>query len=88
RITAKDKKEWEDFANANLSLAETSIARLTAKETVPVNTGSNKPAPVADERKDWTFTDWSRKDTQGLLKMKAENPEAYRALAEKSGVKF
>lgn len=86
RITAKEREEWEALANSNFELAAKSIAKLTAKEVLPV--GGKTPPANTDERKDWTFTDWSRKDTAGLLKMKSENPERYNALVAQTGVKL
>lgn len=34
-----------------------------------------------DDRSEWTFEDWEKKDSQGLLKMKREEPEKYEELA-------
>lgn len=36
----------------------------------------------ADDREAWSFDDWSKKDSAGLLKMKTDDPEKYRALAQ------
>lgn len=35
-----------------------------------------------DERENWSFDDWSKKDSAGLLKMKNSEPEKYAALAQ------
>lgn len=86
RITAKEKEDWTKLANADFSLAESSLGKLAKKEKLPV---AGKPnTETVDERKDWTFTDWSRKDTSGLLKMKKEDPEKYAELCNKSNVKY
>lgn len=36
----------------------------------------------ADERKDWKYSDWERKDPAGLAKMQNESPEKFNALVE------
>jgi hypothetical protein len=36
-----------------------------------------------DERKDWSFDDYSKKDPKALEKMKTEEPEKYKALLKK-----
>jgi ATP-dependent Clp protease protease subunit len=36
-----------------------------------------------ENREDWKFSDWSKKDDKGLLKMKNENPELFEALYNK-----
>lgn len=36
-----------------------------------------------DERKDWTFSEWSKKDSKGLLFMRTNEPDRYRELQEK-----
>jgi hypothetical protein len=35
---------------------------------------------LADQRKDWTIRDWEKKDSKGLLKLKAESPDGYQAM--------
>lgn len=42
---------------------------------------TNLSTADTDERKDWTFDDWSKKDSDGLLSMKNNESEKYKALA-------
>ncbi|MBN9293747.1 MAG: ATP-dependent Clp protease proteolytic subunit [Flavobacteriia bacterium] len=88
RIPKAESDDWEQLATANYDLAARRIAALQAKENLPVTPGANKGNPVSEENKDWSFTDWSRKDTAGLLKMKEEDPDRYKALAQKTGIKL
>jgi len=37
--------------------------------------------PATDDREQWSFDDWSKKDSEGLLKMKRQEPERYIQLA-------
>lgn len=85
RINAKEKDEWKELAEGNYALAASSLAKLPKKGQLPIDS-KTKGEPVDDARKNWSFTDWSRKDTIGLLKMKKEDPENYKALAGKSGI--
>jgi ATP-dependent Clp endopeptidase proteolytic subunit ClpP len=39
---------------------------------------------IPEDRKDWTFTDWQKKDGKGLTAMKTTNVEAFKALYKKS----
>jgi hypothetical protein len=42
---------------------------------------ANNQKPAGESRDNWSFDDWSKKDSDGLLAMKRENPEQYQALA-------
>jgi ATP-dependent Clp protease, protease subunit len=85
RITASEKDEYKELAIANFELASKTINKLPVKSSI--NGGLDKSTTGKETgREAWTFQDWSKKDTVGLLKIKAENPEAYQELANKSGV--
>jgi ATP-dependent protease ClpP protease subunit len=42
-----------------------------------------KPDGTTEDRSTWTFSDWSKKDDKGLLKMKNESPEQFTELYNK-----
>lgn len=87
RILASEKEEFEELATANFELASKTIAKMPVKTSL---NGALKPdaKETVDGREKWTFKDWSKNDTAALLAMKKEDPEAYKALAEKSGIKL
>lgn len=87
KITAKDKEHWEKLATADFELAQSSIEKLPGKATLPVGQQTAQTSSKNDDgRKDWTFTDWSRKDTKGLLKMKTEDPDRFNELVESANI--
>lgn len=82
KITAEQKPQYIQLAGTNYDLAKSTLDSIPAKKdlngsAIPSN---NQSAAVVAGRETWTFDDWRKKDTVGLLKMKQENLEAYNAL--------
>ena len=75
RFLADKKESFEKLAQADYELARQTIEALPGKKTLAgkeelsLNSG--------DDRSQWTFADWRKKDTKGLLAIKAEHPEKY-----------
>lgn len=88
RVLPADKEKYEKLAKTDLALASEMIEKLPAKENLSGGVHQAPKAHTIEGRENWTFKDWSKNDTAGLLKMKQDDPEAYKALAEKSGVKL
>lgn len=87
RIVAADREDYQTLAEANFELASKTIAKLHAKKSINGSLSpESKSAPEGREK--WTFQDWSKNDTKALLEMKANDPEAYKALAHKSNIKL
>jgi hypothetical protein len=68
---------------------QTNAPRKTLTEAINLAAQNNANTPaeekvgilkLADQRKDWTIRDWEKKDSKGLLKLKAESPDGYQAL--------
>jgi len=75
KITAEERKDYEELAEANHSLAMKQIAKLTAKQTLSV---TNTAAQAAGAPKD--LESFQKLSVDAQLKFKNENPEAYAAL--------
>lgn len=77
KITEADRADWTTLADANYDAAE---KRINALPVIgKLNTEIEKKGGPAD-RSAWTFLDWSKKDSAGLLKLKQENPDEYKRL--------
>jgi hypothetical protein len=90
KIKVEARAESLKLAKSNFEDFEKVVANMNVRE-LPSNfigDRSKEQNPQNADRKDWTFTDWTKKDTAGLLKMKAENPAEYQSLFEKTGVKI
>ena len=73
------KANYLELADANYDLFEKTINGLP--EPVRLSqVGKTTPTGVANDRKDWTFTDWQKKDSKGLEKMdEADRQKLYDA---------
>lgn len=87
RILASEKDEYRELAVSNFDLASKTIAKLPIKKNIIGALDRENKGDVTGREK-WSFTDWSKNDTRGLLEMKVNDPEAYKELAEKSGIKL
>ena len=75
RLTEDKRASFEQLAQTNYELAEQTIASLPGKETLA---GKEQPSAASGEdRSKWTFDDWRKKDSAGLLAIKAKEPEKY-----------
>ena len=86
KILAVDKEKYTKLANTDLALASEMIAKLPGKPNLTNGLNNQSRTTTVEGREKWTFRDWSKNDTAGLLKMKQEDPEAYKALAAQSGI--
>lgn len=80
RITADQKSHFEELASTNFELAKVTIAALPTKKELA---GREKPENGGEDRSDWTFSDWRKKDTAGLLAIKKDNPDKYKEIINK-----
>lgn len=82
KIKADEKDaliENASSSQANFSLVEKMIEKITVvKNAAKVFNSEN--AKVDATRATWKWSDWSKNDSKGLLKMKNESPELYNQL--------
>lgn len=81
KIQAADRAQFEELAESNEVLAQSTIDKLPGKESV--TSQMNRSGKQDEVRSDWTYADWRKKDTAGLLKIKAEDPERYEEIRSK-----
>jgi len=82
RITADQKEQFVKLAKQDFDLAKSTIEALPKSEKL---SGKEKRVDtrLLDDRADWTFADWRKKDTAGLLRIKREDPELYAEILNK-----
>jgi len=78
RFTADKKEQFEQLATANFDLAKSTIEGLPLKGTLAGNEQREKKDK--EDREKWTFADWRKKDTAGLLSIKDTDPERYKEI--------
>jgi Caudovirus prohead serine protease len=95
-ITEASKATWVAMAQANLenvkALVDTHVATVvqaapttptkSLMETLRVAATAIPAATVETDRQSWTFDDWQKKDTAGLIKMRNDDPKQYEVLAQ------
>ena len=75
KFTADKKEQYLKLANIDFELAVSTIDSLEGKKTL---SGKEQRSNSSnEERADWTFEDWRKKDTAGLLSIKATDPDRY-----------
>lgn len=77
RITALNKEKFEKLAASDLDLAKEMIEGLPAKKKLSEKTKKEKTKVDLNDRSSWTFEDWRKKDTAGLLAIKRDDPDQY-----------
>lgn len=78
------KESFAELKNLSLQSLKNLLATLPkVKNAVSItfdNNSGKKSEGIPSDRKDWTWKDWTVKDTAGLVELKNSNPEAYTAL--------
>ena len=90
QIKDDEVEDWKELANANYDLAVKQLAKVpvTPKNVVVevgVKTQSTDTKSDPENRDNWTFQDWSQKDSAGLAAMQVNEPEKFEKLV--NGVK-
>lgn len=73
RLPNESKATFIELSDANFDLFEKTINALPTPMKLSDIGKKNVPGDVAIDRKDWNFTDWSKKDPSGLGKMTEED---------------
>lgn len=91
KIKAEDKVTYVELATANFEATKKALESITPV-AAPVNLaqalvdaakgGENS---ITDKSK-WSFSDWSKNDYDGLMEMKRNAPEKYKALCTAAGI--
>ena len=87
-ISQKKISEGEREAYAQLAAKDYDNTKKALDARAPVGkvTEAITPGPgkteLSAERAGWTIREWEKKDAKGLLKLKASDPDAYKALFE------
>lgn len=82
RFTSDKKERYQKLATQDLELARETINDLPKKKSLSGTEKIENRSELGDREK-WTFEDWRKKDTAGLLSLKKENPEQYAQIIKK-----
>ena len=78
RITAQARPQFEKLFEVDHESAKAALAALPERKPLQTsNTGGSH-----DDRSDWTYLDWMKKDSEGLRRMKTEEPERFKELQQ------
>lgn len=80
KITAEKKKQYLSFAIADLAAAKEVLGDMPEKSTFADRIKPVGASAIPADRQNWTARDWMQKDMPGLMKLKADEPEAYNKL--------
>ncbi len=76
RIDAGQKEKFKKLAQKDFDLAKSTLESLPKAERLPQSEKRSSNV-LPDDRRNWTFEDWRKKDTPGLLRIKKEDPDLY-----------
>ena len=77
KITADKKEATLKLAKVDLAAAKELLNSMPTKVSLA---GHITKLGTGDERKNWTYAEWHKKDLPGLKQLKVEDPTAYKAI--------
>ncbi len=81
KILPADKDTYKGILEANLDSGKKVIADLQARKGLAGEAHKESNAQ-SDGKESWTFADWRKKDTAGLLALKTSDPDRYKSIVE------
>ncbi len=82
KLQKDSSAKWLEMATNDLENTKELLAGLGSGvgSTAADITNNLEPEKKDEDRKDWSYDDWQKKDADGLLNMKNENPEQFEEL--------
>jgi len=81
KISKEEKAQFLELAAIKFDVVKSIVdGRVPAKEASLAAQVKRGSSVALDARKDWKYFDWMEKDPQGLKRLKAEDPEAFKEL--------
>ena len=78
KITEAQREVYTKLATNDFESTKTAIEAMAAPQSLDNFTGgAGGNSPIAEDRKNWTFQDWQKKDGKGLQNLKEKHPEVY-----------
>jgi len=78
-IPAKLQEIYLELAKTNLEVVKNLVGAMPSQKTQVQN--SEKKSQEAEDRSEWTYADWEKKDPEGLLALLKRDPSRFEALA-------
>lgn len=80
---AKDEKEnFAKLAVSDFETVKSLVESRQGKPSVSLAQMVNAKQSVEGERANWTYMEWMKKDSEGLARLKAENPKEFERLQQ------
>lgn len=79
KITETEKADYETLAEKDFDIVKKLIEAKTPKASACLRDLAVQSA-TQPERANWTYIDWMKKDSEGLKRLKAENPAEFERL--------
>lgn len=80
KISEESKDTWLTQATNDMENAKVLLSGITNTASAAVITNELKDVENKADRKDWDFQKWGEEDSEGLDKMRNENPEKFEEL--------
>ena len=79
KMLPAEREAMKELAETNIEAVRKLLAARQAYEPVAAKIGRSAET-AGDDRKDWTFTDWQKRDSKGLGEMRQKTPDRYNEL--------
>lgn len=80
RINPTEKQTWIDLAVVNYEGTKKAINSIQPVKLSKVIDTANNQANPQDDRANWSYTDWAKKDPKGLQELEKKQPEVFNQL--------
>ncbi len=88
RITADEEQSTTALLMANYTVGKAMLDKLPKRADVNASLnrekkdGPSASSEAGEDRKNWSYNDWSKNDPAGLAELETKNPEAFKRLEE------
>ena len=82
KIAKGEKENFAKLAVSDFETVKSLVESRQGKPSVSLAQMVNSKQSVDGERANWTYMEWMKKDSEGLARLKAENPKEFERLQQ------
>ncbi len=82
KIAKEEKENFAKLAVSDFATVKSLVESRQGKPSVSLAEMVNSKQSVDGERANWTYMEWMKKDSEGLARLKAENPKEFERLQQ------
>lgn len=82
KITESEKEGFKKLAATDFETVQNLINQKEVKASASLKDAITNQSQAPAGREDWTYIDWMKKDSEGLKRMKYENPKEFERLQQ------